>query len=340
MIIDGELISKSRELLEPRINPTAKIIYDFGSTDGQFFIDTPGEFFNYENEASPSFDIRIISGQSNPVSAAITATVSAAGTITDLTIVSGGSGYESVPTLKIQAPPTQTGVGIGTTATATVTINNGSVNGITITNPGLGYSQTNPPQVIVSLPSALKSERVTGITSIKGNQGVITGIGTTTVSGNLAIKFTTVNEINFDTAVFKSGSPVYIYDTEVGDGVTSIDGSDSEIVGIGTTCVDNVYIIQEFSSTGVPPNDVIGIITCRINSGTDTTQIPNTTGFTTDPIGKFSVGLMTGISVTRASETLAIGVTGFTINSGLTTFPTVQRISGTQTLFDTGSITK
>ena len=340
LIIDGELVSKSRELLEPRINPTAKIIYDFSNTDGQFFIDTPGEFFNYEDEESPTFGVRIISGQSNPVSSAITATVSAAGTITDLTIVSGGSGYESVPTLKIQAPPTQTGVGIGTTATATVTINNGSVNGITITNPGLGYSQTNPPKVIVSLPGALKSERVTGITSIKGNQGVITGIGTTTISGDLAIKFTAVSEIDFDTTIFTSGNPVYIYNTEIGDGVTSIDSNDTEIVGIGTTCVDNVYIIQEFSSSGIPPNDVIGIITCRINSGTDTTQIPTTTGFTTDPIGRFSVGLMTGANVTRGSETLSIGVTGFTINSGLTTFPTVQRISGNQTFFDTGAITK
>ena len=340
LIIDGELVSKSRELLEPRINPTAKIIYDFSNTDGQFFIDTPGEFFNYEDEESPTFGVRIISGQSNPVSSAITATVSAAGTITDLTIVSGGSGYESVPTLKIQAPPTQTGVGIGTTATATVTINNGSVNGITITNPGLGYSQTNPPKVIVSLPSALKSEHVTGITSIKGNQGVITGIGTTTISGDLAIKFTAISEIDFDTTIFTSGNPVYIYNTEIGDGVISIDGSDSEVVGIGTTCVDNIYIIKEFSSTTLVSSNYIGIITCRINSGTDTTQIPTTTGFTTDPIGRFSVGLMTGANVTRGSETLSIGVTGFTINSGLTTFPTVQRISGNQTFFDTGAITK
>ena len=175
---------------------------------------------------------------------------------------------------------------------------------------------------------------------IQGNQGVITGIGTTTISGGLAIKFIAVSEIDFDTTFFTSGNPVYIYNTEIGDGVTSIDSNDTEIVGIGTTCVDNVYIIQEFSSSGIPPNDVIGIITCRINSGTDTTQIPTTTGFTTDPIGRFSVGLMTGANVTRGSETLSIGVTGFTINSGLTTFPTVQRISGNQTFFDTRAITK
>ena len=338
LIIDGELVSKSRVLLEPRINPTAKIISDFSTTDSQFFIDTPGQLFNYEQESSPQYNIRINSEGSNPVSSAITATVSAAGTISNLTIVNGGSKYASAPTVHIQAPPAEIGVGIGTTATATLTINNGSVNGFTITNPGFGYSQTNPPQVIVSLPDTLNRELITGITSIKGNKGVITGIGTTTVNGNLGIKFTAVCKSDFDSTVFTSGNPVYIYDTEIGDGVTSINGSDSEIVGIGTTCADNIYIIKEFTSSGAAANLFVGIITCRILSTTDTTKIPETVGFTTDPIGKFSVGLIVGAGIQRSSEPLSIGVTGFTINSGLTTFPTVQRFGGDQTLFGTGSI--
>ena len=50
LIIDGEIISKTRELLESQITPIAKIIYDFSVTDTQFFIDAPGPFFNYENE--------------------------------------------------------------------------------------------------------------------------------------------------------------------------------------------------------------------------------------------------------------------------------------------------
>ena len=90
----------------------------------------------------------------------------------------------SEPTVKIQAPPSQIGVGIGTTATATVTISNGSVNGFTITNPGLGYSQTNPPQIIASMPNVKNSELIVGITSIKGNSGIITGIGSTTIGSD------------------------------------------------------------------------------------------------------------------------------------------------------------
>ena len=341
LIIDGEIISKTRELLESQITPTAKIIYDFSTTDTQFFIDSPGPFFNYENEESPEISVRIISKSVNQTPAEITATVSNTGTISNLTIVDGGSGYTSAPTVKIQNPPTEIGVGIGITATATLTISNGSVDGFTITESGLGYSQSNLPQVIVDAPNVKFTERITGITSIKGNTGIITGIQATTLGSDKAIKFTLTldpNEFEFDTEVFKVNNPIFIYDTEVGDGVISIDASDSEVVGIGTTCLDNIYIIKEFSTTGEDPNPVIGIITCRISSTTNTGTIPTTVGYSTDPIGKFSVGILTGANVVRNSEPISIGVTGFTINSGLTTFPTVQRFGGDQTFNNTGAI--
>ena len=183
---------------------------------------------------------------------------------------------------------------MGTTATATLTISNGSVNGFTITNPGLGYSQTNPPQVIVSAPNIKNSEIITGISSIQGNTGIITGIQATTIGSDKAIKFTLTldpNENEFSTKVFKIGNPIFIYETEVGDGVISINGSDSETVGIGTTCVDNIYIIKQISITGSRPNPVIGVITCRVNSTTNMANIPTTVGYSTDPIGKFSVGI-------------------------------------------------
>ena len=43
----------------------------------------------------------------------------------------------------------------------------------------------------------------------------------------------------------------------------------------------------------------------------------------TSEIGKFSWGRLGGIS--RDSSPISIGITGFTVNSGLTTFPTIQR---------------
>ena len=298
-------------------------------------------FLIMKTKKSPEISVRIVSESVNQTPAEIRATVSNTGTISNLTIIDGGSGYISAPSIRIQEPPTEIGVGIGVTATATLTISNGSVNGFTITESGLGYSQSNLPQIIVDTPNVKFSEEISGITSIKGNTGIITGIQATTIGSDKAIKFTLTldpNESEFDTEVFKVNNPIFIYDTEVGDGVTSINTSDSEVVGIGTTCLDNIYIIKQFSATGESPNPVIGIITCRILSTTDTGTIPTTVGYSTDPIGKFSVGILTGANITRNSKPISIDVAGFTINSGLTTFPTVQRFRGDQTFNNTGAI--
>ena len=58
-----------------------------------------------------------------------------------LTIVDGGAGYSSAPTITISA-------GGITTATATCTISGGSVNTVTITNAGSGYTEN--PSVSIS----------------------------------------------------------------------------------------------------------------------------------------------------------------------------------------------
>ena len=139
----------------------------------------------------------------------------------------------------------------------------------------------------------------------------------------MAIKFTGISTESFDMSIFVPGNPIYIFDTEIGIGVTSVDGGDSNIVGIGTTCLNNIYVISEFSQSGVV-SPFTGIITCQIDSGTDINNIPESVGYTTDPIGRFSVGIVTGI---RNSSPISIGVTGFTINSGLSSFPTLQRRS-------------
>ena len=344
LFIDGEIIDKSRILLEPRINPTAKIISSFNNTETQFFIDSLGTLFNYENDTNPIV-VRITPEPTNQVDAEIVATVSTEGTISNLTIVNGGSEYISVPTIKIQAPPSQIGVGIGTTAVATLTISNGSSNGFTITNSGFGYSQSNPPQVIVSKPD-IKTDIITGITSIKGNSGIVTGIEFDRLNGNKAIKFTLTldpDQQTFDTTdVFIPGNPVFIYDTEVGNGLVSINQNDSEVIGIGTICVDNIYIIQEFSTTGISPNPVIGIMTCRIDSGTDPASINENAivGYSTNPIGKFAVGILTGADIARSTSPISIDIAGFSVNSGLSSFPTVQRIGGDSTFFNMGAIIK
>jgi hypothetical protein len=48
LIIDGEPISKNRTYLEPRINPTTRLIKDFLSSDTELYVqNTNPDFFNF-----------------------------------------------------------------------------------------------------------------------------------------------------------------------------------------------------------------------------------------------------------------------------------------------------
>jgi hypothetical protein len=160
-------------------------------------------------------------------------------------------------------------------------------------------------------------ELISNITSIQGFSGNITGIETAIGSGgnSLAIKFTLEGPVGF--SGLQTGYPMYIFDTRVGNGVTSIDTSNSSVVGIGTTFIDNIYYIHQISSNGT-----VGIITCNILSTTSTIGI-SSSGNTLNPVGKYSWGRMFGFS--RSSSPISIGVTGNTVDVGLSTFATMQR---------------
>ncbi len=319
--IKGDVVYKSRDSIEPIIYPTAKIIGDIRSDNSSIFVDN-AEFFNYEEDnygiTISSFDGIIVQG-TDPVSAAFTATVSIAGTISNITITSSGIGYSasSIP-VKISAPPS-IGVGIGTTASAVASISGGSVVSVTITNPGFGYTQSNPPQVISEIPKPT-TELVKSIANVQGFSGIITGISTTTGTGGhpLALK------INFrsnssDANDLQPGYPIFVYNTTVGSGLTSVNSGNSSIVGIGTSFLDNVYIVNSKINFG-PNAEII----CNIHSNSNIIGI-NTSGSTTLPLGNISWGRLYNFS-TR-TKAVSIGVTGLTVDSGLSTFPTIQRRS-------------
>jgi hypothetical protein len=322
--INGEDVYKTRDSIESLVYPTAKIIKDFSTTSDEIFVDN-AEFFEYDLEGSEKFDALVISGSPDAVSARITAVVSAAGTIQSLVINSSGSGYTGASVaVKISSPPkiieiNDEGaiVSVGSTATATIAVGVAGTltTPITITNPGFGYTTLNPPKVIVPLPDPIY-ENLSEISIVNGFSGIITGITTTTGSGGnpLALRFH-LNAPSFtDLSI---GYPIYIFDTRVGRGVTSIDTSNSAVVGIGTTFIDNIYYIHQFSSSGA-----VGIITCNILSTTSTIGL-SSSGNVSNPIGKFSWGRMSGFS--RSSSPISIGVTGNTVDVGLSTFATIQR---------------
>ena len=172
-------------------------------------------------------------------------------------ISTGGFGYISTPIIRIS-----NSVGFGSTATATSSITVGVVTSINITGPGTGYDQLNPPSVLIEPPIFLQ-ERNTSY-SYEGDFGVITGIKTTSVGVSTGIVF----DLFIPTNSFLRNSTVtgvttisgittnyyfVVYNSNVGSGVTSLDSSGG-VVGVGTTCLDNVYKVSSVSiaQTGVP----------------------------------------------------------------------------------------
>lgn len=86
------------------------------------------------------------------VSAGGTANVSIAGTISAISIGNSGSGYRSgVQIVKVGVALSSTGIP-SIEFIGTATVSNGSVVSIAITNPGTGYTSTNPPYVIIDDP--------------------------------------------------------------------------------------------------------------------------------------------------------------------------------------------
>jgi len=325
LVIKGDYIYKSRESIEPQIYPTAKVIKDIKSLDTEIFVDD-AQFFNYEENyygiTISSVDALIISGEKN-IGADFTATVGTGGTISQISIVNPGFGYSSGSTLNLKiSNPRNISIGIGSTATATALVVNKSISSVSITNPGFGY--TNPPLVIAETPK-FKYETVRKISNVQGFSGIITGIGTTSgTSGHpLALKFFYRADTLTTDDLFV-GYPVCIVDTKVGNGVTSVDTSNSNTVGIGTTFLDNIYYVHDkgnFASDG--------FIICNVHSNSNIIGIntqsysPSSPGIGTIPLGRISWGRLYNLS--RSSDPVSIGVTGLEVDRELTNFPTIQR---------------
>jgi len=316
--IKGDIVYKTRDSLESSVYPTAKIIKDITPSSTSIFVDD-AQFFRYESNNFAfnyaTFDALMVPGL-NPVGAAFSATVGINSSISSISILNPGSGYSGSSVNLAISNPKSIGVGIGTTATATANIISGSIVGVNTTNYGFGYDINHPPYVIAPIP-AYNTEKVTLINNVQGFSGIITGITTTTGTGGnpRAIRF--FFRANAATASDLSvGYPICIVDTKVGSGVTSIDSSDSSVVGIGTSFLDNIYYVHSISNLG--PN---AQIVCNVRSDSPILGI-NTSG--TD-LGRLSWGRL--YNFTRSTSPISLTVSGLTVDSGLTTFPSIQRRS-------------
>jgi len=348
LYINEVFYSKSRESIKAQIYPTAKVIYDFNETDGFIYVDN-AELFAYEGDSAVSsdkLDLILAPYQDNNQTGIVTATVSADGTISTFNIVNSGFGYTATTRIDVSNPIIGIGsnrswynvgigtigdVGIGTTATGSVTIVDGAIGSVSVVNAGSGYTFTNPPQVMLDSPP-FELELLTTANSITGFNGTIVGIATTNgINSTLALEFTirTEGDIFTDLTV---GTPIYVYDTRIGSGVTSIESSDTDIIGISTEYLNNVYKVHDISVTSPTAT-----IKCNIIDDPNLYGL-TATGFSTDPVGRYSFGKISGF--TRSSNPISIGVTSYTV-SGLSTYPTIQRrgkTSGTLGMRRTGSL--
>lgn len=251
-IVDGKEIGKDRDHYEARIYPTTNVIQTVGIGSTVIYVENLKSFFDASNENNVSLsfqkDILLIS-QDTKVGASATAVVSVAGTISSIVISDGGFGYTSTPDVIVQNP-----VGLGTTqrASATASVTSGIVTGITINSPGIGYTDTNPPVVLIE-PPTFTTERINEV-SYFGDFGLIVGVASTSVAGvastalllNLYIPTDSVlrDSVIVGTAITISGISTGDYfvvsDSNYGNVTTSL-RSDGSVIGIGTTCIDNVY---------------------------------------------------------------------------------------------------
>jgi hypothetical protein len=289
-IINGEVVSKKRELYEPLIFPSSYLIQSVGIGSTVVFVDNIRPFFNQTNENAVSVDFQkevVIVDYAEKVSAAATAVVSTAGTISSIVISTGGVGYSTSPEVNVQNP-----VGFGSTARAlaTSTISaGGTVSSVTITTPGVGYTDTNPPVVLIG-PPTFKTEENT-VVSYEGDFGIITGIATTSVGAAVTgIVFDLVipqnsSLRNADVTSFTTRSGIntgyyfVVFNSNVGNGVTSLDSNNS-VVGVGTTFLDNIYRV---ASVGIATTGAIGLgvtVVTRV-----TVSVSNFNGLTIPGLG-------------------------------------------------------
>ena len=212
---------------------------DFELTEnlGKTFVNFTGTatsaLYDPNNASVPRGGIIISAGSTNGfgfqplVSAGGTAVVSISGTIQSISIGNSGSGYRS----GIQ---TNVRVGVQTYSSGlaniefigTATVSNGEVISINITNPGSGYTNSNPPKVVIDSPLPYENLK------LKYSSSSQSGVGTESVVDIVVGQGSSVIDFNIKN---------YGYGYRVNDILTIDVGGDTGIP------LDPTKIYEEFS---------------------------------------------------------------------------------------------
>jgi hypothetical protein len=337
MVIDETSVTKDRIQYEPYIYPVTNIIQNVTTSSTEIFVESVKTFFDSADEYTqdgtaekPQKKI-IIFSQDEVVGAAATATVSVGGSITSISVTSGGVGYTTAPTVTISSP-----VGIGTTfATATASITAGVVTSISVSYAGYGYTSTNPPQILIESP-IIKYEQIRDV-DYSGDFGVITGISTVTsgvASTGIVFDFfipldsylrdLDINQVGIATtgiSGIQTGYYFIVDNSNIGNKVTSLRQGNS-IVGVGSTYLDNIYqaVAVSIAQTSVPGIGITYVtkVTVSVQNYNGLTGIGYSRYF-----GNYSWGRLSNLTRENPSnfEAYNNGV------SGISTSPVVRRLN-------------
>jgi len=295
--VNGEYIGKSRSIYEPYILPVARLIHpvDVNSTD--VYVDNVKICFDdlreYSENKSLQQSISIVS-QDILVSAAATAVVSAAGTISSIVFSNTGLGYTSGPRVIVPNPPVSSFIDQNDFYTnqtiITTTVSNGSIDSFNIISSGTGYTSTNPPYVIIDPPVSV-AEDIVNVT-YKGDFGHIVRINksnSTTMDFDLFVPPDSYLR-NIDVSVgiattglssIETGDYFVVRDTNIGNGVISKDSLGS-VVSIGNSFIDNVYIVvaKTTSQLDIPGIGITDVTRVEVKiDSSNTVPLGITTGF-------------------------------------------------------------
>jgi len=325
-LIDSSIVSKSRKIYEPSIYPSSYIINTVGVNTTVLYVDNIRPFFNSSKESSSGNlnfqnEVTLLS-QDIIQFANASSTVSSAGTVTSINIIDSGSGYTSSPSIILESP-----VGLGTTfrATASSSINGGKISNIAVISGGTGYSQSNPPEVLIEPPSVKKEK--CEVTGYFGDHGIITGIATTSIVGvastglvfdlfipnNSYLRDSSISGTATTISGIQPGDYFVVYNSKVGNGVTSLNAS-NQIVGIGTSGLDNVYVVRSVSiaSSSVPSggqSTVVKVVS-SVSSYNNLTGLGFSNFYGEYSWGKITLAKTTSTNVYNAYR--SNGITGLT----------------------------
>tara|TARA_B100001094_G_scaffold231341_1_gene226124 strand:+ start:10610 stop:23908 length:13299 start_codon:yes stop_codon:yes gene_type:complete len=296
LIIDGEEVSKARDIYEAAILPLTNIIYDVGTASTQIWIEGARTFFDNARENSElnwTTTVDIIDQDETEESIA-TASVTS-GIVTQISLTNAGSGYFNIPTISIGAPKDDS----GTQAEANIIIASGKVATINISVGGTGYDDNNPPPVLISPPTP-KSETIFRV-DFAGDFGEVIGVGTTTIgagsSQGLIFEFAIPeNSPLKDETIVGTGNTIDYSGIGTGDFFTIRDSTvgNATTVGYGVTSIeiDGVDLVEgnQFIDSVFQVHDIV--------PGTPIVIFSDDFVASLTRLGSYSVGL--GVSTTVA----------------------------------------